>query len=402
MLGTKIKRLHRWLCLCLICASIHCLYAQTTNEFIVGGLINDYVARKTWGPYWKSSSPLHVMRENGFGWAATWVLIRSSPYLSNTVPAEWSRLPWRDEYWCSLEYATEFCREAQKEGLRLHVLLVLSDKPTFPCHQDIPTQWQGLSDAKLATAVERYCTDTASHFARIGLNVELYSIGNEIEFGILNTTPGRSCVPPGIDVFSNIAYLRSEVWPQEARLLKAAIQGVKKVHPAAKIALHPNSVGRSVNNAHLRAFLTAMVQAGVQFDFVSITDPQVTAVLVEGTRPYWGSKQFQSLVKFVGALQKKVLVGEVLYPHSTGRITSPPDPGYPYTPEGQRKWVSDFLAVLKSERNVAGVFYWYPDYFPGYSGAMGNPEEHTGLFVDDSHSQPAMMEFRRFIYLDKH
>ena len=367
------------------------------EDFIVGGLINDYIARRIWGPFWKSVNPLEVLHDNGFRWVATWVLTKSSSFLRDTPPERWQTLPWRDEYWASLEYVTQFLKEAQAVGHRLHLLLAMSNEHPYPCHQIIPPEWRGLSDNELANALEKYCFNTAKHFVDNGLNIEIYSMGNEIEFGILNTLPGQSCVPPGVDVFTDLDFLRRNIWPHEASLLKAAIRGVKQANPTAKIALHPNSVGRSINNQHLRAFLTAMVQGGVEFDYVSFSNPTTWSVLVEGTRPYYRSIQFQSLINFVASLRKKVLIGEFLYPHSSARIDAPPDPGYPYSPSGQAKWVRDFLSFSVNNDTIVGVFYWYPEYFPGYSMDLKLSADYTGLFASETQIQPAMKEFRRFL-----
>ena len=374
------------------------LAARAGDDFMAGGLINDYVACKTWGSRWRTTNPLHVMRENGFGWVATWVLTITNSYLAATAPDQWQNLPWRDGYWSCLEYSTELLRNARDAGLHLHVLLVMSDRPTWPCNQGIPPEWRGLSDADLAAALEQYCARTATHFADAGLNIGLYSLGNEIEFGILNTTPDQpSCVPPGIDLFTNLEFSRTNIWPREAFLLKAAIRGIKSVNPTARIALHPDSVGRSAGNQHLRAFVAFMVAQGVEFDYASFTHPQPDAILVEGTRPYFESAQFLDLVRYVAQLGKKVLIGEVLYPHNSSRILAPPDPGYPYTPEGQARWIRHLLEVVSTNQAIGGVFYWYPDYFPGYSGGSGLTEDFTGLFQDDSHAQPSMAEFRRLL-----
>ena len=38
-------------------------------------------------------------------------------------------------------------------------------------------------------------------------------------------------------------------------------------------------------------------------------------------------------------------------------------PGYPLTPEGQQKWLTDFLSFCAHNPGIAGVFYWSPEWF---------------------------------------
>ena len=370
------------------------------EEFMAGALVNDDTAHSRFqsqAP--KTTNAFQIMKGNGFGWCLTWVLTTRNTDLAHRPPEQWKNLPaWKPEYWGCLEYATETLRGARAAGLRLHVLLALSNEPTHPGKQHVPPEWRGFSDAELGAALEEHCQKTAAHFAAQGLNVELFTIGNEIEFGILKTTPEHpDWSPPGIDLWSDLEFSQTKVWPREAFLLQAAIRGIKRVNPRAKIVLHPDSVGRSRENRHLRAFLSFMVAQGVDFDYASFTDPQLDAVLVEGTRPYFKSVQFQSLVEYVAGLGKKVIVGEFCYPHSPEMAAGKPDPGYPFTPEGQARWVRDFLQTASNNQAIAGAFYWYPEYYPGSTTQPALPFNSTGLFEDADHAQPALAEFRRFL-----
>lgn len=369
---------------------------QGSESLMLGGLINDYVARHIWGPYWQSTDPLGTMRENGLSWMTSWLYTTSSSYLANTPPEKWSSLPWRDEYWASLEYVTHFFKKISADGYRFHLLLGFSDQHPYPCHQIIPAEWRDLSDGELSNAVQGYAYQTAQHFIDEDLNVELYTLGNEIEFGILNTLPGQNCVPPGIDVFTDLNYLRQFVWPLEARLLRSAIQGISEANPTAMISLHPNSVGKSRGHQHLKAFLYSMLQGNVEFDYVSYTYPQPEVELIEGTRPYYHSFAFSDLMNFTASIGKQALIGECFYPHSSNRIIASPDPGYPFSPEGQAKWLRDFLSFSGDHNVIAGLIYWYPEYFPGYSMDLSLSEDYTGLFLSETEPSPAMEEFRKY------
>lgn len=96
-------------------------------------------------------------------------------YQRNSEPAWWS----------SREYTAQILREAAARGMRLDVFLFLSDREASAGAQNAPSAWRGLSVADTAVKVRESAFDTAKYFASQGLNVEVYEIGNEIDFGIL-------------------------------------------------------------------------------------------------------------------------------------------------------------------------------------------------------------------------
>jgi len=365
--------------------------SETITNKYVGATINDYLAKRIWD-IWKRFDPLPALHKNGFGWARVWVRTTSSNDLKNTPSSQWYTLPWKDEYWSSLEYAEQIFKEASKEGMRLNLVFFLSDKPAAAFYQPAPPEWEGLNVEESAIALEDYCYRTSKYFKDKGLNIEIYDIGNEIEYGILNFLPGqRVTLPPGIDITTDMEWMKNNIWNIEAILLKGAIRGVKKADPDAKITLHINTLGFRPENYIVKSFFKTMIDYGVEFDYAGLSFPYFNFYPVP--QPYFNSSQLREVINYISSLGKKVIISEFNYPNNPNGITGIPDPAYPFTLEGQAKWVKDFLSFFQNNDNITGIFYFDADYFPGMNRGSIPELESCGLFANETQIVPALLEF---------
>ncbi len=367
-------------------------------DFRLGGVVCDYLARMVWDRFWKQGHPLQLLRTNGMEWVRVGVLTTSSSYLSNTPAAQWSSLPWRDEYWSSLEYAEEILKQAKTNGLRLNLFFFLSDQPAYGGgHQNAPTDWAGLSVTDTATLVSNYTYTTTLYFLNRGLNIELCDIGNEIEAGILNFVPDQRIYrPPGVDIHTDMNYMSNNVWNIEATLLKAAIGGVKRANSSAGIVLHSSGIGISPDNIFVKSFFRTMVSYGVPFDYAAFSLPYPTSGWFLDAYPAgcW-FQQLKDLVDTMAAINKPVILSEGAYPKATTGIYGGPIRDYSYTADGQAAWVRDLLRFCSSTTNIVGFHYFYPEYFPGMAppGQVDNLVS-SGLFSGDGVPGPALLEYR--------
>jgi arabinogalactan endo-1,4-beta-galactosidase len=372
-------------------------FQRRTNLFL-GGVVCDYLAKQTWDRFWKQDHPLRLLKTNGLEWVRVGVLTTSSSYLSNTPPAQWPTLPWRGEYWSSLEYAGEILREAAGHGLRLNLFFFLSEQPAFGGgQQQAPPAWAGLSVADTASVLSNYTYTTTLYFQNRGLNIELYDIGNEIELGILNFLPDQRIYrPPDVDILNDMNYMTNNVWNIEATLLKAAIGGVKRANPAARTVLHVAGLGISPGDVFVKTFFATMVSHGVPYDYAGLSHPYPQNGWFLENQPLgpW-LQRLRNVVDFLAGLNKPVIISEGAYPKDTPGISGGALRDYPYTPAGQAAWLRDVLRFCGSTTNIAGFHYFYPDYFPGMT-PPGNVEnlQSSGLFSGDSQPAPALLEYQ--------
>ena len=394
--------------------------APGPSNFFVGGEIQHYLAERTWGSHWQHLDPLEQLHRNGMEWLRVRVTTFSNPILRNTPPENWGELPW-DWSYChggSLEYITQILQEATNIGMRLNLVFLLSHIAAFSWNQPTPPEWRNLLIEELARAVSAHCYETTRYFQEKGLDIEIYDIGNEIQMGILGYLPDlreegglrrwpgveyKVPLPEDVDPCTDIDYMRENVWPIEATLLKAAINGVKEADPEGKITLH--TVG-FYDEPLIKEFFTTMVQQGVEFDFGGLSYPGVTSdwpVRLQSDPFSWA----EGVVEHLASLGKKVIFCEATYPNTpTGGVgegeatpifpeldTHVAAPGYPCTPEGQAKWLRDFLSYCRQDANIVGAFYFYPDLYSGVCSApvcCYPPGERIGLFASDSLPMPAM------------
>jgi arabinogalactan endo-1,4-beta-galactosidase len=375
---------------------------QHRPDFRVGGVVDAYLAGQVWGGKWSGLDPLQTMADNGFQWVRVGVLTTSSQYLRETPPSEWGTLPWRDEYWSSLEYTEQILKEASNRGYHLNLFFYLSDKGAHGERQDAPAEWAGLSVTETASALETYTYNTTRYYKDRGLNIELYDIGNEIDCGILNFRPGeRIDLPSGVDVNTNMDYMKNNVWKTEAILLKSAISGVKQADPDAKIVLHIARLGISPGDLFVKSFFETMVAEGVDFDFAGLSLPYPYAgwALPQYSSLSW-FQRLQQTIDFIASLGKGVIFSEGAYPHDSSGIEGDPMADYPYSPVGQAAWVHDQLRFDSNNDYVAGLFYFYPDWFPGMStDATTLNLQSSGLFASETEIEPAMEELQANLYL---
>jgi arabinogalactan endo-1,4-beta-galactosidase len=369
---------------------------------MVGGLVCDWFNYKTWGGIWKQTDLMQVLKTIGFQWIRAWVTTRSSDDLRRTDPAQWGTvLPWKSEFWSSVEIAERILHEAQDKGFHLDLVLFLSHRAAHAGTQDAPPEWAGRSVSETASLLEDYTYRTVSYYRGRGLNIELYEIGNEIEWGILNFRPGeRIPIPPGVDRTADMGYMSSNVWNVEAVLLKSAIAGVKRADPGAKIVLHIDTIAYSPGDLIARTFFQTMIGQEVAFDYAGLSLPYPS--------PGWWPQYYSSrlwyervllVVEHLRQLGKRVIFCEGNYPNRPDSIPGPPMQDYPFSPEGQAKWVRELLVFLTNQDNVAGFSYWYPEYFPGMGGTDPNSGnvQSTGLFATETEIRPALREFRRML-----
>ena len=358
-----------------------------------GALVSDSYYAYRW-----SSAPaqpwdvLQYLRGNGFRWLRMWVTTLSYPELRTT--SDWSNLPWQNNYWACLEASGAILAAAAALGFRLQAVLFLSDQSCSAGGQPLAAAWAGLTPTQLAAAVQQSAANTASYYQSLGLNIEVFEIGNEIDFGICGIQLGTSApVPPGIDWTTDPGWMQTNVWGPCAPLLQAAINGVKSVYPNAKILLHIAGFGYSPGNLLTSAFFQSMVNLGVPFDIAGLSYPYMYSGN-DVPQPYFAQADFLSALDSIAAVGKPIQIVEFNYPAAPAGVTKTPSPSYPFTPAGQASFIQDLANAVNGR--LESLWYWYADYYLGWPDAASNPSlVSSGLFSAYDTPRPAMAVFKQ-------
>jgi len=358
-----------------------------------GALVSDsyYAYRWSSGPA-QPWDVLQYLRRDGFRWLRMWVTTLSYPELRTT--SDWSNLPWQDNYWACLEASGAILAAAAALGFRLQAVLFLSDQSSSAGGQPLAAAWIGLTPTQLAVAVQQSAANTASYYESLGLNIEVFEIGNEIDFGICGIQLGTTApVPPGIDWTTDPGWMQSNVWGPCAPLLQAAINGVRSVYPNAKILLHIAGFGYSPGNLLTSAFFQSMVDLGVPFDIAGLSYPYMYAGN-DVPQPYFAQADFLSALDSIANVGKPIQIVEFNYPAAPVGITKVPSPSYPFTPTGQANFVHDFAHAVNGR--VESLWYWDADYYLGWPGADIPPAlVSSGLFSAYDTPRPALAVFKQ-------
>jgi len=277
-------------------------------------------------------------------------------------------------------YATEVVKRALAAGLEPYLVIFLSEDWADLMKQPLPAVWKNLDAGQLAEAVRVYSRDVVRHFREAGLRSHLYEIGNEIDYGICGVYPGKSTK-------KNPESLSRSCWPEAAKLILASQQGVKEADPEATFLLH---IAHWWDVDFCTAFFRFMLDQGVQVDFAGLSYFPSSNI--------GGSLQMEQFGKVVSqinrAIARPVIVPETAYPSTSdfsGQFSrwKKEVPGYPLTPDGQRRWLTDFLNFCAHHPGIDSVYYWSPE----WSGE--GMWKAFALFDVDGNAKPAWQAFAK-------
>jgi arabinogalactan endo-1,4-beta-galactosidase len=356
--------------------------------------------QRYWRHKWGAKDFFDYAKESGFDWVKTSVTMLSSPELAATPPNQWDTLAWQNTFWSSREFAAETLKQAKARGLRLEVQLFLSPGAANWGNQKGPVDWLSKTPDEIVPLLTQNVIDTVNYFKSQGLNVERYAIGNEVDIGILDFLPNqRIAVPPGVGFTTDMQWMRDNVWPIEAKLLKAAAAGVQQAEPSAKIILHIGGLEFSPGNVFVPAFFQAMHDFGVPFDYGALSHPYATYPWKLDRYPAacWFKRLALSFDRIGEITGKPTMMVEGDYPAATVTgIVAAPMPDFPFTATGQAAWVHQQLRFAAGRPNMAGWHYFYPDMA---SDVIGNTTEEIPLgamsvFATSTVPRPALAEFR--------
>jgi arabinogalactan endo-1,4-beta-galactosidase len=276
-------------------------------------------------------------------------------------------------------YATRVVERASKAGLTPYLVIFLSEDWADLTKQPAPKAWRDLPLAQRAEAIRQYAHDTVAHFRQHGLTSHLYEIGNEIDYGLCGVYPGKHAKKNPDD-------LRARIWPETAELIRACERGVKEADPEAKFLLH---IAHWWDADFCIAFFSFMKERKLQLDYAGLS--YFPSSNIGGSLTF---AQFRDVAdRLSDAIDRPIVVPETGYPGTAdfkGQFASWRNeaPGYPLSPGGQERWLTDFLKSCRSDPKIAGVFYWSPEW---YGEGMWKA---FALFEVDGNARPAWQAFK--------
>jgi arabinogalactan endo-1,4-beta-galactosidase len=160
---------------------------------------------------------------------------------------------------------------------------------------------------------------------------------------------------------------------------------VKEADPEAKFILH---IAHWWDADFCVGFFRFMIAQELQVDYAGLTYYPSSGIGGSLTLA-----QFREVLdRVVSTIDRPVIISETGYPGTadfTGQFADwrHEVPGYPLSPEGQQKWLGDFLAFARANPKIAGVFYWSPEW---YGEGMWKA---FALFDPEGNAKPAWKAF---------
>jgi len=309
------------------------------------------------------AEPLAVFADHGYG------LVRLRLW---HTPAE----PWH-----GLDATVEHAVKAKAAGHELMLDLHYSDTWADPGHQTKPAAWEGLAFPSLVDSVYAYTNAVIRRFRDEGVLPDYVQIGNETSGGML-WNDGRV----------GGAWENPQQWSQLGELLSAGAAAVRDSLREGQWPVVVIHVAEGGNNGLCRWFLDKLAQEQVEFDMIGVS-----------YYPWWHGTLEDlrgNLHDLATRYGRELMVVETAYPWTldsndgVGNFVDSSDdllPEYEATPEGQKAFLEELLAVVEGVPAGlgAGVVYWEPGYLTA-PGGPGNPYENLTLFDFDGDALPGL------------
>ena len=288
----------------------------------------------------------------------------------------------------NLAYILPLAKQIKAAGFKLLLDFHYSDTWADPAKQWTPAAWAGLDDSQLAAKLKAYTAEVLTKMKQNGTEPDLIQTGNEISYGMLwgqNAATARYCYPSS----------PQENWNRFTQLLHAATAACREICPKAKIILHTERVSTSqqhdnANYQVLMNFYQQMQLAKIDYDVIGLS-----------YYPYFHGSM-NELNDAISRLErafanKNIMLVETGYPYkwAAGGSTFDYTAQYPYSLQGQQRFTSDLITMLKSHKHVTGLFWWWPE-FNAFNTQMSNWYNAPLFDSTTGEATPALYELKKF------
>lgn len=267
------------------------------------------------------------------------------------------------------EEVKAFSQTLKSNGFKVWLTLHYSDTWADPGHQEIPSQWSGLSFNNLKDSLYNYTKKAITE-----IKPNYIQIGNEINTGILH---------PFGEISANFQNFVS--------LIQEGCAAVRENSDDCKIILHYAGIENS------NWFFSQV--STIDYDIIGLS-----------YYPIWHGKSLHNLKTTMQHLsesyKKQIIIAETAYPFTlewndwTNNIVGSDDqlilPEYPATAEGQSKYIKNLKIITQELETGIGFCYWGAELiaWKGNQSTNASPWENQALFNFNNEALPVLREFK--------
>jgi len=262
-------------------------------------------------------------------------------------------------------------------------------EPDFSRYPEIrlTKPWHELGIEAMCDAMRIYGRIVAREILETGVRVNVWDIGNEVEFGVAGVAippmnpqiggPGwryraPDAVDPEIGKMSlgkfflmkkadQVAWGKTHLWNYVGRIMAAVADGIREVDPTARFATHTSAIASLMPEVFV-GFHEAMDAAGFRAQECGVSYYPTNTKLIPNRL-----ERFKETVLLTRQqLRRPVYIAEFGY--AAGPVTyggddwANPVEGYPCTPAGQASFLRDLVSWGARDGLLSGVRPWAPDY----------------------------------------
>ncbi len=265
-----------------------------------------------------------------------------------------------------------FSEKLHSMGFKVWLSVHYSDTWADPGHQIIPQAWEGIEYDILKDSISNYTTKIVKE-----INPDIFQIGNEINPGFL--------LPYG-DINNETQFIG---------LLKTASEAIRNNSENCRIMIHYAGINGS-------DYFFSKMQS-LDYDIIGLS-----------FYPIWHGKYMEVLSNTINQVsdnyKKSIAIAETAYPFTLGwndytnNIIGLEDqiilPDYPASPQGQKKFISTIINIVKNDSLGFGVSYWGAELiaFDGPTSENGSPWENQAFYDFDNTALPVIESFNDLNY----
>ena len=212
----------------------------------------------------------------------------------------------------------------------------------------------------------------------------------DLDYAVMNLNFVLDAVNAGIEIGDPLLLEDEANWERFITLLKEAGKACREVCPKAQIIIHSE---RTPKPDVLADFFDRMTAASLDYDIIGLS-----------YYPYFHGN-IATLEKALQKLEdknygKKIQVVETGYPSKweVNGTTYDYTKTYPYSHEGQRKYIADLITTLQKHPQVNGLSWWYAEAnAKGCTGSLAEGWYNASLFDNETgRALPALYELKAF------